>query len=136
MHPSSQLLPGAVQVLMEVLMGKRCELKMAEGAYWRSLSGEQSPSDLETALQMVHSLFTTAVTPVPSELATCMQCASTSPATRTRPPSRSERCLGHASGRLLLSWLPRGAFASRPACMLIPRQRVLSRPGCCSCVCC
>lgn len=67
------------QVLMEVLMGKRCELAVAEGAYWRTLSGEQSPSDLDTALQMVHSLFTTDLTPVPAELETCMRCAPNKP---------------------------------------------------------
>ena len=64
---------------MEVLMGKRCELAVAEGAYWRTLTGEQRPSDLDTALQMVHSLFTTDLTPVPAELETCMQCALSNP---------------------------------------------------------
>jgi hypothetical protein len=68
------------QVLMDVLMGKRCGLSVQEGAYWRSLGGEQSPVDLDTAMQLVYALFTSAVTPVPSELHTCMQCATLGPA--------------------------------------------------------
>ncbi len=58
---------------MDILMGKRCEIKVAEGAYWRNFGGEQSPADLETALQLVYKLFTHTVTPVPAELQTCMR---------------------------------------------------------------
>ncbi len=72
-------------------MGKRCELRMAEGAYWRTLSGEQSPSDLETALQMVHALFTMRVEPVAAELETCMQCAQ-APCTFCWPGLPAEGC--------------------------------------------
>lgn len=71
---------------MDVLMGKRCGVGVQEGAYWRSFGGEQSPVDLDTAMQLVYALFTSAVTPVPSELHTCMQCASSKPPLSTSYP--------------------------------------------------
>ncbi len=55
-------------------MGKRVELSTMEGSFWRGFGGEQSPSDLETALQLVLQLFRTRVQPVPAELATCLRC--------------------------------------------------------------
>ncbi len=58
---------------MDVLMGKRCNVGVQEAAYWRSFYGEESPVDMDTAMQLVHALFTNAVTPIPSELHTCMQ---------------------------------------------------------------
>lgn len=64
-----------LQVLMDLLMGKRCGLNVQEGAYWRSIGGEQAPVDLEMGMQLIYALFTTSVTPVPEELDTCMQCA-------------------------------------------------------------
>ena len=64
---------AVLQVLEEVLMGKRVEISTMEGSYWRGFGGEQSPSDLETALQLIHRLFTTRVQPVPAELATCLR---------------------------------------------------------------
>ncbi len=67
-------LGGAPQVLEEMLMGKRVELSTMEGSFWRGFGGEQSPSDLETALQLVFQLFRTRVQPVPAELATCLRC--------------------------------------------------------------
>jgi hypothetical protein len=45
-------------VASDILAGKRVEIKPAEGAFWRSFSGDQSPEDLETALQLVYKLFT------------------------------------------------------------------------------
>ena len=63
-----------MQVLEEMLMGKRVELSTVEGSFWRGFGGEQSPSDLETALQLVFRLFRTRVQPVPAELATCLRC--------------------------------------------------------------
>ncbi len=65
---------------MDLLTGKRCGINVQEGAYWRSIGGEQAPVDLETGLQLIYALFTTAVTPVPAELDTCMQCAPVLPA--------------------------------------------------------
>lgn len=65
-----------MQVLEEMLMGKRVELSTVEGSFWRGFGGEQSPSDLETALQLVFQLFRTRVQPVPAELATCLRCCA------------------------------------------------------------
>ncbi|KAK9820030.1 hypothetical protein WJX72_005269 [[Myrmecia] bisecta] len=61
------------ELLMDILMGKRAEIKVQEGAYWRNFGGEQSPADLETAMQMIYKLFTHEVKPVPSELNTCLR---------------------------------------------------------------
>lgn len=72
---SMQVVVWGVQVLMDVLMGKRVQLDVAESAFWRRLGGEQSPQDLELSLQMVHALFTHYVRPVPEELATCLKYA-------------------------------------------------------------
>ena len=58
---------------MDVLMGKRVEVKVSEGAFWRSFGGDQSPVDLEVAFQLVHQLFITSVHPVPAELDTCLR---------------------------------------------------------------
>lgn len=50
-------------VLMDMLAGKRAEVGTKLGAYIRSFSGDCSPSDLETALQVCllnglsHNLF-------------------------------------------------------------------------------
>ena len=54
-------------------MGKRCDLKTDHGAFWRRFSGEQSPEDLETAMQLIYKLFTTNLEPIPAELDTYMQ---------------------------------------------------------------
>lgn len=54
-------------------MGKRCDLKTDHGAFWRRFSGEQSPEDLKTAMQLVYKLFTTILEPIPAELDTYMQ---------------------------------------------------------------
>ena len=57
-------------------MGKRCDLKVDHGAFWRRFAGEQSPEDLETAMQLIHCLFTTSPEPVSKELDTYIQCAA------------------------------------------------------------
>ena len=51
-------------VIGDILAGKRVEVKPSEGAFWRSISGEQSPHDLETCLQLIYKLFTHKVRPV------------------------------------------------------------------------
>lgn len=43
-----------MQVLSDALAGKRVEVVVNESAYWRSFGGDQSPEDLETALQLVY----------------------------------------------------------------------------------
>jgi hypothetical protein len=49
------------------------DLQLAEGAYSRSFKGNQSPEDIEVALQLVHLLFTSGVQVVPEELQTLMK---------------------------------------------------------------
>ena len=46
-----------LQLLTEMLMGKRVEISLACSAYNRSFSGEQSPLDLETTFQLLYRLF-------------------------------------------------------------------------------
>lgn len=48
-------------VLADIVAGKRAEVKPSEGAFWRSLSGEQSPHDLDTAMKLIYCLFTNKV---------------------------------------------------------------------------
>ncbi|KAF5184288.1 Zinc protease pqql-like [Thalictrum thalictroides] len=50
-------------LLMDILAGKRAEVGTKIGSYMRSFSGDCSPTDLETALQLVYQLFTTDVVP-------------------------------------------------------------------------
>ena len=61
-----------MQVLADLLTGKRVQLSMSEGAYWRKFAGEDSPGDMESGLQLVHKLFTSSVTPNTEDLQTCM----------------------------------------------------------------
>ncbi|KAG2437776.1 hypothetical protein HYH02_011151 [Chlamydomonas schloesseri] len=49
------------EVLGDILAGRRVDLDISEGAYYRTMRGVQSPLDLETAFQLVHLLFTTQV---------------------------------------------------------------------------
>ncbi|KAF5748513.1 putative Mitochondrial-processing peptidase subunit beta mitochondrial [Tripterygium wilfordii] len=60
-------------VLMDMLAGKRVEVGTKVGAYMRTFSGDCSPSDLETALQLVYQLFTTNVTPGAEDVKIVMQ---------------------------------------------------------------
>ena len=62
------------QLLNDILAGKRVEVKVGEGAFWRTFGGDQSPEDLETALQLVYRLFTSTVVADPVKLATCIRC--------------------------------------------------------------
>ncbi|PQQ14742.1 zinc protease PQQL-like [Prunus yedoensis var. nudiflora] len=62
-------------VLMDMLAGKRAEVSTKLGAYMRTFSGDCSPSDLETALQLVYQLFTTNVTPGEEDVKIVMQMA-------------------------------------------------------------
>ncbi|EXB38800.1 putative zinc protease pqqL [Morus notabilis] len=50
-------------VLVDMLAGKRAEVDNTIDAYMRLFYGDCSPTDLETALQLVYQLFTTNVTP-------------------------------------------------------------------------
>lgn len=60
-------------VLLDMLAGKRAEVGMKVGAYMRTFSGDCSPSDLETALQLVYQLFVTSVIPGDEEVKLVMQ---------------------------------------------------------------
>ena len=51
-------------------MGKRVELSLGTGTYNRQFSGEQSPTHLETAFQLLHRLFTHEVLPTHGDLTT------------------------------------------------------------------
>ncbi|GAY50432.1 zinc protease PQQL-like [Citrus sinensis] len=62
-------------MLMDMLAGKRVEGGTKVGAYMRTFSGDCSPSDLETALQLVYQLFTTNVAPGEEEVEIVMQMA-------------------------------------------------------------
>lgn len=74
------------EVLSDVLAGKRASVVTNESAYWRLFGGDQSPEDLETALQLVHRLFTTQVEAVESRLETCKQLARESVVAKMRDP--------------------------------------------------
>lgn len=60
-------------VLMDMLAGKRAEVSTNVGAYMRTFTGDCSPSDLETALQLVYQLFTNDVEPRDEEVKLVMQ---------------------------------------------------------------
>lgn len=60
-------------VLMDMLAGKRAEVSTKVAAYMRTFSGDCSPSDLETALQLVYQLFTKNVEPRDEEVKIVMQ---------------------------------------------------------------
>ncbi|OMO91643.1 hypothetical protein COLO4_18249 [Corchorus olitorius] len=73
-------------VLMDMLAGKRVEVGTKLGAYMRTFSGDCSPSDLETALQLVYQLFTTNVTPGEEEVKIVMQMAEEAVRAQERDP--------------------------------------------------
>ncbi|KAK5829923.1 zinc protease PQQL-like [Gossypium arboreum] len=73
-------------VLMEMLAGKRVEVGTKLGAYMRTFSGDCSPSDLETALQLVYQLFTTNVIPGEEEVKIVMQMAEEAVRAQERDP--------------------------------------------------
>ncbi|KAI3868227.1 hypothetical protein MKW92_045537 [Papaver armeniacum] len=73
-------------VLMDMLAGKRAEVSTRISAYMRSFSGDCSPSDLETALQLVYQLFTTSVVPGDEEVQLVMEMAKESIHAQERDP--------------------------------------------------
>ncbi|PON32289.1 Coenzyme PQQ biosynthesis protein [Parasponia andersonii] len=73
-------------VLMDMLAGKRAEVGNKIGAYMRTFSGDCSPSDLETALQLVYQLFTTNVTPGNEDVKVVMQMAEEAVHAQERDP--------------------------------------------------
>ncbi|POO00604.1 Coenzyme PQQ biosynthesis protein [Trema orientale] len=73
-------------VLMDMLAGKRAEVGNKIGAYMRTFSGDCSPSDLETALQLVYQLFTTNVTPGDEDVKIVMQMAEEAVHAQERDP--------------------------------------------------
>ncbi|KAJ7973741.1 zinc protease PQQL-like [Quillaja saponaria] len=73
-------------VLMDMLAGKRAEVGTKLGAYMRTFTGDCSPSDLETALQLVYQLFTTNVTPGEGDVKIVMQMAEEAIRAQDRDP--------------------------------------------------
>ncbi|KAL7167977.1 hypothetical protein ACSBR2_038415 [Camellia fascicularis] len=73
-------------VLMDMLAGKRAEVGTKLGAYMRTFSGDCSPSDLETALQLVYQLFTTDVEPREEDIKIVMQMAEEAVRAQERDP--------------------------------------------------
>eukprot|EP00898_Chlorokybus_atmophyticus_P001425 jgi/Chlat1/2283/Chrsp17S02583 len=60
-------------VLSDMLAGKRCSVGTSIGAYKRTFGGDCSPSDLETALQLLYLLFSTKRKAVEKELKLIMR---------------------------------------------------------------
>ncbi|KDP33755.1 hypothetical protein JCGZ_07326 [Jatropha curcas] len=73
-------------VLMDMLAGKRVEVGTKLGAYMRTFSGDCSPSDLETALQLVYQLFITNVIPGEEDVNIVMQMAEEAVRAQERDP--------------------------------------------------
>ncbi|KAK8566816.1 hypothetical protein V6N13_002501 [Hibiscus sabdariffa] len=73
-------------VLMEMLAGKRVEVGTKLGAYMRTFSGDCSPSDLETALQLIYQLFKTNVIPGEEEVKIVMEMAEAAVRAQERDP--------------------------------------------------
>ncbi|XP_010545332.1 PREDICTED: zinc protease PQQL-like isoform X2 [Tarenaya hassleriana] len=73
-------------VLMDMLAGKRVEVGTKLGAYMRTFSCDCSPTDLETALQLVYQLFTTNVIPQEEEVRIVMQMAEEAVRAQERDP--------------------------------------------------
>ncbi|OIV93964.1 hypothetical protein TanjilG_05667 [Lupinus angustifolius] len=73
-------------VLMDMLAGKRAEVVTKVGAYMRTFSGDCSPSDLETALQLVYQLFTTNLTPGEENVKIVMQMTEEAVCAQDRDP--------------------------------------------------
>ncbi|KAL8489686.1 hypothetical protein ACS0TY_025545 [Phlomoides rotata] len=73
-------------VLTDMLAGKRAEVGTSLGAYMRSFSGDCSPSDLETALQLVYQLFVTNLEPGEEDVKIVMQMAEESVRAQERDP--------------------------------------------------
>ncbi|KAL6558843.1 hypothetical protein OROMI_019193 [Orobanche minor] len=73
-------------VLTDMLAGKRAEVGTNLGAYSRDFYGICSPSDLETALQLVYQLFVTNLEPGEEDVKTVMQMKEESIRANERDP--------------------------------------------------
>lgn len=73
-------------VLMDMLAGKRAEVGAKLGPYMRTFSADCSPTDLETALQLVYQLFTTNVEPREDEVRKVMDMAEEAIRAQERDP--------------------------------------------------
>ncbi|GLT98639.1 hypothetical protein SLE2022_161360 [Rubroshorea leprosula] len=73
-------------VLMDMLAGKRVDVGTKLGAYMRTFTGDCSPTDLETALQLVYQLFTTNVIPGEEDVKIVMQMAEEAVRAQERDP--------------------------------------------------
>eukprot|EP00963_Diacronema_lutheri_P003130 scaffold261_cov336-Pavlova_lutheri.AAC.45 len=73
-------------VLSEIVADKRVDVGVGVGAYRRSFGGEQSPEDLEVAMQLIHLLFVTEVKPAEEELIAVKQLIRESIVSRLRDP--------------------------------------------------
>eukprot|EP00249_Psilotum_nudum_P022861 c28663_g1_i1 orf=451-3468(-) len=73
-------------LLLDMLAGKRAQVGMKVGAYMRTFSGDCSPADLETALQLVYQLFSTSVVPGDEEVKLVMEMAREAVKAQERDP--------------------------------------------------
>nr|XP_043621332.1 zinc protease PQQL-like [Erigeron canadensis] len=73
-------------MLLDMLAGKRAEVGTKLGAYMRTFFGDCSPTDLETALQLVYQLFATSVVPGDEDIKIVMQMAEESVNAQERDP--------------------------------------------------
>ncbi|KAJ9183853.1 hypothetical protein P3X46_007659 [Hevea brasiliensis] len=77
--------PGP-SILRDMVAGRRVEVGTKLGAYMRTFSGDCSPSDLETALQLVYQLFTKNVIPGEEDAKIVMQMAEEAVRAQERDP--------------------------------------------------
>ncbi|KAH9623003.1 hypothetical protein KSS87_020828 [Heliosperma pusillum] len=73
-------------VLMDMLAGKRAEVGTKLGPYMRTFSSYCSPTDLETALQLIYQLFVTKVEPKEEEVRKVMEMAEETVRAQDRDP--------------------------------------------------
>ncbi|KAL4571854.1 hypothetical protein LXL04_018620 [Taraxacum kok-saghyz] len=73
-------------VLLDMLAGKRAEIGTKLGAYMRTFFGDCSPTDLETAFQLVYQLFATGVVPGEEDIKIVMQMSEESVHAQERDP--------------------------------------------------
>ncbi|MFS7930096.1 putative processing peptidase [Helianthus anomalus] len=73
-------------MLLDMLAGKRAEIGTKLGAYMRTFYGDCSPTDLETALQLVYQLFATEVVPGEEDIKIVMQMSEESINAQERDP--------------------------------------------------
>ncbi|GMN50692.1 hypothetical protein TIFTF001_019852 [Ficus carica] len=73
-------------VLVDMLAGKRVAVDNTIGTYMRMFYADCSPSDLETALQLIYQLFTTSVKPGDEDVKIVMQRAKEAVRAQERDP--------------------------------------------------